>query len=319
MLPEWKSVRKSAVKLKPVKGGITNKLMLATTDSSMKALVRVFGDNTEVLINREQEEKNLTEMTYLKFGMKLLATFKNGRIEEWFDGSTTLEPQMVQDPTISRMIAKKLVELHSLPINGDKSPIIFPSLYRWIKIAQSCDFKEPAKRQALLSLNLDRVHKEIKLLEKELSTIPSPIVFAHNDLLPGNILIHHGSDRLELIDMEYGGYNFRGFDIGNHFNEFSGFDYDKFLEVYPNKTAQYNFFEAYLKALKQGKRVNNDELDAMYVECNKYALASHLYWGIWAIVQSRFSAIDFDYLDYARQRLEAYYEFKERFKNLGSK
>lgn len=319
MLPSWSRVQSSAIMLKAVKGGITNKLVLASAthnSNELKALVRLFGDNTEVLINREVEEKNLSEMTKLNYGMKLLATFKNGRIEEWFDKAHTLEDKDVQDPVISRMIAKKLAEMHVLPIQGDTSPVLYPSLRKWLKIALECDFKEPEKRKRILALNLDRLHSEIGALEKELSAIPSPVVFAHNDLLPGNILCEWKSNRMELIDFEYGGYNYRGFDIGNHFNEFSGFDYDKILEVYPNKTEQYNFFEAYMRELKGGGRVSNDELDSLYVEVNKYALASHIYWGLWAVVQARFSAIDFDYLNYARQRLGAYYDFKERFRNL---
>ena len=31
---------------------------------------------------------------------------------------------------------------------------------------------------------------------------------------------------LHLIDFEYGAYNHRGFDFGNHFNEWAGFDCD---------------------------------------------------------------------------------------------
>lgn len=317
MLPGWVGVKASNIKLKAIKGGITNKLVLASAnDINSKALVRLFGAGSEVLINREQEEKYLSEMTYLNFGMKLLATFKNGRIEEWFDEANTLEPQAVQDANTSRMIAGKLADMHALNISGDRSPAIFPALYKWLKIAREASFEDASKRKAVLALNLDRLQGEIAALEKELALIPSPVVFAHNDLLPGNILVHWGEKRMELIDFEYGSYNYRGFDIGNHFNEFAGFDYNKILEVYPNKAAQYNFFEAYLTQLKGGRRVTNEELDAMYVECNKYALASHLYWGLWAVVQASISVIDFDYMEYAGQRLGAYYEYKERFRDL---
>jgi hypothetical protein len=32
------------------------------------------------------------------------------------------------------------------------------------------------------------------------------------------------------------------------------------------------------------------------VEANAFALASHQYWGVWALIQARYSPIDFDYL-----------------------
>lgn len=64
----------------------------------------------------------------------------------------------------------------------------------------------------------------------------SPIVFGHNDLLSGNILVlqQPGFDPQKpnmdgpicIIDYEYGGYTYRGFDIGNHFTEYAGFEGD---------------------------------------------------------------------------------------------
>ena len=37
--------------------------------------------------------------------------------------------------------------------------------------------------------------------------------------------------KLYIIDFEYGSYNYRGFDIGNHFNEYAGYDCDYSLYV----------------------------------------------------------------------------------------
>lgn len=48
-----------------------------------------------------------------------------------------------------------------------------------------------------------------------------PVVFCHNDLQEGNILMRLNSEKTELviIDFEYCSYNYRGFDIANHFME----------------------------------------------------------------------------------------------------
>jgi len=37
-----------------------------------------------------------------------------------------------------------------------------------------------------------------------------------------------------------------------------------------------------------------------------WAAASHLHWGLWGLAQSRSSSIDFDYLNYAQQRLRQF-------------
>ncbi|MCH86190.1 kinase superfamily protein, partial [Trifolium medium] len=50
---------------------------------------------------------------------------------------------------------------------------------------------------------------------------------------------------LYLIDYEYASYNYRGFDIGNHFAEYAGFECD--YSLYPNMNEQYHFFRHYLQ------------------------------------------------------------------------
>jgi len=43
------------------------------------------------------------------------------------------------------------------------------------------------------------------------------VVFSHNDLVSGNLLINKENEKVIMIDYEYAAYNFRGYDIGNMF------------------------------------------------------------------------------------------------------
>lgn len=54
-------------------------------------------------------------------------------------------------------------------------------------------------------------------------------------------------------------------------------------------------------------------LEEFYVVVNRYACASHLFWGHWAIIQARYSPIDFDFLAYAKLRLDGYAYHKQLF------
>ncbi len=116
---------------------------------------------------------------------------------------------------------------------------------------------------------------------------------------------------LHVIDFEYGCYNFRGFDLGNHFNEWAGFDGEYWR--YPDSAQQRTFLAAYAAAGSSGgdggAAPSADELDALVVEANVFSLASHLYWGVWSLIQAKFSAIDFDYLEYHNLRMA---EFRKR-------
>ena len=88
------------------------------------------------------------------------------------------------------------------------------------------------------------------ILRKFISAVNSPIVFSHNDLQGGNILrsqvpekterngekplsITEAEKKLTVIDFEFCSYNFRAFDIANHWAEWM---YDYTLEESPYYT-----------------------------------------------------------------------------------
>ncbi|GIL68077.1 hypothetical protein Vafri_21390, partial [Volvox africanus] len=141
---------------------------------------------------------------------------------------------------------------------------------------------------------------------------------------------------LQFIDFEYSCYGPRGFDWGNHFNEYAGFDcvYDRF----PSAAQQKAFFRHYLKPgeLQQlakehismqevrsetdnAAEVEEAVLDRLVAEACVFALASHAYWGVWSFIQARYSPIDFDYLEYSGMRWAEYYRRKDEFFTLVDK
>lgn len=284
---------------------------VSTNDQSV--LVRIYGDGTEVIIDRERENQIFAELSEMNFGIKLLAMFKNGRIEEWFDGRT-LGPNDLADPVLSRMIAARLAEMHKKKVSGAREPVLFKTLYSWMRVASEVTFTDEKKSSALGDLNLAQKVHDLDDLKALLLRIESPIVFAHNDLLAYNVMFHEKSNRLEFVDLEYGEYNYRGYDIGNHFCEFAGFDYTMIDAKWPNKAFQYAFFAAYLQAMNVP--FADADLDRMFVEVNLFSLASHFFWGIWAVVQAKVSPIDFDYLTYSKQRFDAFYVYRNKFRDL---
>ncbi len=162
-----------------------------------------------------------------------------------------------------------------------------------------------------------------------LESTSSPVVFCHNDCQEGNILLLEGREawekqKLMLIDFEYSSYNYRGFDIGNHFCEWMyDYTYEKFpffranIPKYPTKKQQLHFISNYLAVSHNGfEKLSNEEKsrmeEEMLVEINRFALASHFFWGLWSIVQAKISSIEFGYMDYALARFEAYFYQKRK-------
>lgn len=70
--------------------------------------------------------------------------------------------------------------------------------------------------------SVTKLRLEYERLKSYLSKTNSPLVFAHNDLLLGNIIYDKDEDKIHFIDYEYASYSYQAYDIANHFNEFVG-------------------------------------------------------------------------------------------------
>ena len=346
---------------KEIKGGITNKLwkiqlhVAGSYAPSTPALVRCYGENTDLLIDRRSETEVLVALSSLGFEVALLGTFKHGRIERWLNGhSLSLEEMRSQH--ISDAIAEQLARLHSqnvalasFPDATADTPMLLPTLRKWIDLAlkAAVDLRAgnavipvtAARRAALDSIDLERTAADVLELMREFEAIllhvqgdgraasaPFDVVFGHNDLLASNIILvseeagpagaagaagaaagTSGPAVVRLIDFEYSAYTFRAFDLANHFQEWAGFDTE--WSALPSVSTRRRFLRRYVAALlrrEDGPGEGDIELEravsALAEEVRLCALFSDAYWGMWAIIQQRFSAIEFDYIGYSARR-----------------
>ncbi len=69
----------------------------------------------------------------------------------------------------------------------------------------------------------------------------------------------------------------------------AGFECD--YSLFPSAEAQDLFLRHYMADpstnLQQPADVNHDMLRRLRAEANAFALASHMYWGVWALIQAR--------------------------------
>jgi len=315
--PEWEP---DDIKFKVFTEGITNKLFMCTTDAKGKAdgiVVRIFGAKTELIIDREKEMRNMQILSKLGSGAPLYAQFNNGIAYAYVEGDC-LDMDTVRDPHIGSLVAKEMVLMQSLTkddINKlgfkiDTSPMVFTRIKRWIR---DNNLKtDTQSHQELLN--------EAEFLESKLVPLQSPSVFSHNDLLLKNIVYNKEKDCICFIDYEYGAFNYEAFDVGNHFCEWAGID-EVDYSLYPDKTKQLSWLQTYLehKAEINGQskcNVTDTDVEKYYVLANKFALAAHFFWGVWALIQAKHSTIDFDYSDYSRIRLGEYFAKKDPFLSL---
>ncbi|XP_060158830.1 choline kinase alpha isoform X6 [Globicephala melas] len=168
-------------------------------------------------------------------GPKLFGIFPQGRLEQ-FIPSRRLDTEELSLPDISAEIAEKMARFHGMKMPFNKEPKwLFGTMEKYLNQVLRIKFTGESKVKQLhkfLSYNLPL---ELENLRSLLESTPSPVVFCHNDCQEGNILLLEGREnsenqKLMLIDFEYSSYNYRGFDIGNHFCEWM---YDYNYEKYP--------------------------------------------------------------------------------------
>lgn len=246
---------------------------------------------------------------------------------------STLTLQSVSDPLIFHVVAAACAKMHAIQELGEpdfirREPCIWKILRKFQNISPDGFPEAPEKNaryDAKIPFTKVQLANEIGKMETLLGEQNLPttkVVFAHNDLLLANILVRYEeplnkTPKISFIDYEYGDYNYREYDIANHFNEFVGMgDENGFLDYpkyYPSKEFQLRWIKDYLRELNKTNEGNNkdpsySEVEDLQMLVNRFRPLPNLMWGIWALIQSKYSTIDFDFLDYAIQRLGEYKE-----------
>lgn len=184
-------------------------------------MLRIYGQThgESALESMLTESVVFTLLSERKLGPKLHGIFPGGRIEQYIpvnkplnssqkisqtDKNLLLLPKAralttseLSDPKISLKIAEKMAAIHSLDIPVSKEPDwLWNTMNRWLKSVETTletfrkDRTNGNKRidgdEIITDLNL-RV--EVEWLKSVIDREDHPVVFSHNDLQEGNILL----------------------------------------------------------------------------------------------------------------------------------
>ena len=156
-----------------------------------RVLLRVYGIGAEQVVDRQHELEWLARLSRMSTSLspQLLATFGNGRFEEYLE-STTLTHDDIHDPDTSQQIAQSLRQLHDVVQHYPPASYDHDSSVRievWKDISQWYTFmrellNQQEWKEKLEFLELHKLPKEIELCKNYIQKFPSPIIFAHNDV-----------------------------------------------------------------------------------------------------------------------------------------
>ncbi|KAK1159843.1 choline kinase alpha-like [Acipenser oxyrinchus oxyrinchus] len=351
----WRIVNEEAFQISIIRGGLSNKLFLCSLPDTLQSvedeprnvLLRLYGAILQMSCNKGESKQANKENPFQgaeamvlesvmfailaerALGPKLYGIFPQGRLEQ-FIPSRRLVTDELGLPELSAEIAEKMARFHGMRMPFNKEPKwLFGTMEKYLNEVRRISFTRESDVRKFARLINYNLPLEMENLMTLLESTPSPVVFCHNDCQEGNVLLLQGREnvdkqKLMFIDFEYSSYNYRGFDIGNHFCEWMyDYTYDKFpffkasFNNYPTKTQQLHFIASYLAESDSGfENLSNEDQtklqEEMLVEVNRFALASHFFWGLWSIIQARISSIEFGYMEYALARFDGYFEQKRR-------
>ncbi|XP_065205682.1 ethanolamine kinase 2 [Planococcus citri] len=308
---DWKA---EDVRFKVFTDGITNKLIgcYCLNDPDDIMLVRVYGEKTDLFIDRLVEVQNFKLMSSKGYAPKLFATFDNGMVYSYIPGDV-LNVTSCKDASIYPLVATMLAKMHKLSYDSNvpKIPLVWDKCKCFIDLIP--DQYSSTDKQLRFSKNFPGgksfLKEELEELKRTLENVSNPVVFCHNDLLLANII--HRNNSVTFIDYEYAGYNYQAFDIANHFAEFAGVsEFD--CTLYPSEEFQLDWLRKYLKEYSEnGVSFSEERLNQLYLDVCRFFPIAHFLWSMWSLVQLHHSFIDFDYLEYAVQRFQEYKKFKK--------
>ncbi|KAL8918228.1 MAG: hypothetical protein Q9172_005521 [Xanthocarpia lactea] len=359
LFPDWET-SDGKVEFIRFKEGITNTLLKAVkrrpgyTEKQIDeeaVLIRAYGKGTDVLIDRERESQSHSLLYKNGLAPELLARFQNGLMYRFIRGQVCESSDLTQE-RIWRGVAHRLAEWHaimpvisaptSVVVEGTDDPLFsqLPSQTRpsaeainsitpnkaapnvWT-VMQKWIFALPTATEIERQRN-DTLQQELVRTVADLADVPSlgkgGLVFAHCDLLSGNVIVHPSgpegpasTETVSFIDYEYATAAPAAFDLANHFAEWGGFECN--YRALPTRSVRRAFIEEYLASYTSHTMLpsNTDEktyAERLFNEVDAYRGVPGLYWGIWALIQATISQIDFDYASYAEVRLQEYWDWR---------
>ena len=301
--------------------------------SPARVVVRVFGAGD--YIDRDLECAIAKHLCEMHVGPQTYGAFEGGRVEEFVQG-LALKFYHLARPNILAQVGINMASIHNLIVPIPQEPLVFKTIEKYHRLAADVHFT-PADVQAVPGLENAPIPKTL-LLEKlgnladyaaEIEWLKAKVAegyggagwsvcFTHGDMQEGNVLVDDPTIEnpdITVIDFEYARYDYAAFDVANLFCETY---IDNFFPEYPyfrvhpqlliSESQQRDFIEVYLTARYTDQQAPS--VDAFHKEVKMMQLASHLQWGLWSVLQSAHSTIDFCYLQYASARLSEYHRVK---------
>jgi thiamine kinase-like enzyme len=281
LLPEWKGLD---VRITQLSGGITNKLYRVQSEKG-DYTVRIYGDKTDLFINRDYEAHTIREMAKIGVGSNMIKYLpeRGVTIVEFIDDAIVLTNDHFLDKSLYPEIVDPIRKIHTSGVSLEK---IFNPLVEVMKMSVILKRLETAYPEFDIAGTINRLIK----LSSIINIPQSDYTACHNDLLADNFIRikenarHKYDSAMYLIDWEYGGMAPKYYDIA-----------DMFQEILVPREAEQQIVEAYCDGY---------QFDHVLYLIDLFKPFPDIYWFLWSLIQLNISKIEFDYYNYGKTKYE---------------
>ncbi len=279
LMPELEGLE---LQIDELEGGITNKLSRVRSSDGHDFVVRLYGQKTELFIDRDVEMENIRRMVSSGVTPKLIKYLPKRRVTivEFVPGYVLNNTDFLKEELWEKIV-RPLKIIHQ---SGVTLPAVFGPL-------------DQVKRlhRILLGLNPEypefEFEKTIDILEKiadHTKITPDQYVPCHNDLLADNFILvgdrEKYSEPMYLIDWEYAGMSILYYDLA-----------DMFQEILVPRETEVQLLKIYWE---------EKEMDHHTYVTDLFKPFPDIYWFFWSLIQQNVSTIDFDFYNYGKVKYQ---------------
>ncbi len=279
LMPEWKG---QELEIVPLTGGITNRLYRVRVADGGDYVVRVYGQKTELFIDRDLEMQSIKAMERSGVVPKLIRYLpeKQVTIVEFIPGRVMQNENFMEHDRLE-LLVRPIKLIHNCPV---QLPRLFDPLVE-------------VKRLFALLGNLSSGYPEfdiagtIETMEtiSALADIPhSQYVPCHNDLLADNFIMAEDrpkdAEPVYLIDWEYAGMNTPYYEMS-----------DLFQEILVPREIEERILRIYWEDQNMDEHLRKTDMFRPFPD---------MYWFLWSLIQLNISAIKFDYYNYGKVKYQ---------------
>jgi thiamine kinase-like enzyme len=279
LMPEWKGID---LRVDVLTGGITNKLYRVQLPDGEAYVVRLYGEKTELFIDRDVEMQTIQRLEKLGISSRLIKYIPEKRVTivEFIPGTPLKNEDFLREEMLEGIV-RPIKMIH-------RSSVQLPKIFDPLKEIKDLYGKLVGLGRVYPEFDIAGTLSILETLCSQANISSRDFVACHNDLLADNFILVQKHDKyvepIYLIDWEYAGMNTPYYELA-----------DMFQEILVPEAIEEKILRIYWE---------DRNMKEHFLKIALFKPFPDIYWFLWSLIQLSVSSISFDYYHYGQKKFE---------------